>query len=118
MFSSLVRFSSTVDTPSGAVVFLVNGVAFSTNTLGSGVASAAHSLLRAETNTIAAQFAAQGNYQASSGSLQQMVRLGSVVLSSTWDGSQLTLSWPPGGLLLEAPKPNGPWTTNLVAASS
>lgn len=109
--------SSAVDTPSGAVVFLANGVAFSTNTLGSGVASAAYSLLPAGTNTIAAQFAAQGNYQASSASLQQVVRLASFVLSSTWNGSQLTLSWPSGGLLLEAPTPNGPWTTNMAGAS-
>ena len=110
--------SSAVDTPSGAVVFLANGVAFSTNTLGSGVASAAYSLLPAGTNTIAAQFAAQGNYQASSASLEQVVRLANFVLSSTWNGSQLTLSWPSGGLLLEAPTPNGPWTTNTVGASS
>jgi hypothetical protein len=110
--------SSAVDTPSGAVVFLANGVACSTNTLDSGVASAAYSLLPAGTNTIAAQFAAQGNYQASGASLQQVVRLASFVLSSTWNGSQLTLSWPSGGLLLEAPTPNGPWTTNMVGASS
>jgi len=110
--------SSAMEPPSGAVVFLANGVAFSTNTLGSGVASAAYSLLPAGTNTIAAQFAAQGNYQASSASLQQVVRLATFVLSSTWNGSQLTLSWPSGGLLLEAPTPDGPWTTNTVGASS
>lgn len=110
--------SSAVDTPSGAVVFLANGVAFSTNNLAGGVASASYSLLPAGTNTIAAQFAAQGNYQASSASLQQVVRLASFVLSSTWNGSQLTLSWPSGGLLLEAPTPNGPWTTNTVGATS
>ena len=100
------------------MVFLANGVAFSTNTLAGAVASAADSLLPAGTNTIAAQFAAQGNYQASSASLQQVVRLASFVLSSTWNGSQLTLNWPSGGLLLEAPTPNGPWTTNTVGASS
>ncbi|HEV2211289.1 MAG TPA: Ig-like domain repeat protein [Verrucomicrobiae bacterium] len=110
--------SSGIDTPSGTVVFLANGVAFSTNTLVSGVASAADSLLPAGTNTVAAQFAAQGNYQASGASLQQVVRSASFVLSSTWNGSQLALSWPAGGLLLEAPTPNGPWTTNTAGASS
>jgi hypothetical protein len=38
-----------------------------------------------------------------------------VTLNSSWNGSQLTLSWPQGKLL-EAASITGPWTTNATAA--
>jgi hypothetical protein len=38
-----------------------------------------------------------------------------VILNSSWNGSQLTLSWPQGKLL-EAASITGPWTTNVAAA--
>jgi hypothetical protein len=75
--TSNVTFTATVSsaagTPSGDVVFLANGVPFSTNTLASGVAAASTASLPVGTNTIAAQYAAQANWSASSGSLQQVV---------------------------------------------
>ncbi len=107
---------SSVDTPTGEVVFSANGAAFSTNALASGVASAVYGLLPPGTNSITAQFAAQGNYQASSNSLLQVVRaaLTRVILSYSLDGSHLNLSWLGGGVLLEAPTLFGPWTTNTI----
>jgi hypothetical protein len=36
-------------------------------------------------------------------------------LVNTWDGRQLTLSWPFGGSLLQATNLSGPWSTNLSA---
>jgi hypothetical protein len=50
--------SSGVGTPSGVVVFLANGVAFSTNALVSGVAAASYNLLSLASNAISAQYAA------------------------------------------------------------
>ena len=38
-------------------------------------------------------------------------------LTNSWNGSQLTLSWPNGGALLEATNATGPWITNNVASS-
>jgi hypothetical protein len=38
-------------------------------------------------------------------------------LTNSWNGSQLTLSWPGGGTLLEATNTTGPWITNNVASS-
>ena len=36
-------------------------------------------------------------------------------ITNSWDGTQLTLSWPNGGTLLEATNVTGPWTTNSSA---
>jgi predicted alpha-1,6-mannanase (GH76 family) len=36
-------------------------------------------------------------------------------LTNSWSGSQMTLNWPNGGLLLEATNLTGPWTTNTTA---
>jgi hypothetical protein len=74
--------SSGVGTPAGTVVFLANAVPFSTNGLVSGAASASTASLPAGTNTIAAQFAAQGNYLGSSDSLSEVVT-NSVIYSQT-----------------------------------
>jgi predicted alpha-1,6-mannanase (GH76 family) len=38
-----------------------------------------------------------------------------ITLTNSWNGSQLTLSWSSGGLLLEATNFYGPWTTNATA---
>lgn len=38
-------------------------------------------------------------------------------INSSWNGTQLILSWPSGGMLLEATNLTGPWTTNLSATS-
>ena len=66
--------SSGAGIPSGDVVFLANAVAFSTNALVNGVAAASTSSLPEGTNTVAAQYAAQGNYLGSTDSLPQVVQ--------------------------------------------
>jgi Concanavalin A-like lectin/glucanases superfamily len=45
------------------------------------------------------------------GAQLQLVAL-APVLTSHWNGSTLTLSWPAGSILLQAPDVTGPWTTN------
>jgi hypothetical protein len=40
-----------------------------------------------------------------------------VTIANSWNGSQLTLTWPSGGLLLQATNITGPWTTNISASS-
>jgi trimeric autotransporter adhesin len=74
-----VTFTATVSsgagTPAGDVVFKANAVPFSTNALASGVAATSTASLPLGTNTVTAEFAAQGNYQASSGSVDQVVKL-------------------------------------------
>lgn len=40
-----------------------------------------------------------------------------VYITNSWNGTQLQLSWPSGGALLEATNVAGPWTTNVSAAS-
>jgi hypothetical protein len=103
------------------VIFLANDVPFSTNALVSGVASADSSLLPTGTNAIAAQFAAQGNYLGSTNSLQQVIAPtvpSSFTVTNAMVGGQMLLSWPAGGLLLEAPALDGPWTTNTIGATS
>ena len=40
-----------------------------------------------------------------------------IAITNAWDGTHLTLSWGNGGVLLEAPNVNGPWTTNTGATS-
>ncbi len=66
--------TSTAGTPAGSVVFPANGTPFSTVALVSGVASASTTWLPVGTNTISAQYAAQGNFLASSDSLQQVIQ--------------------------------------------
>lgn len=46
--------------------------------------------------------------------LAQLYQVG-VQFTGTWDGTNLTLNWS-GGILLQAPSLNGPWTTNNSAA--
>jgi hypothetical protein len=41
----------------------------------------------------------------------------STQITNIWDGTQLTLSWPNGGTLLEATNVAGPWTTNSSAVT-
>ena len=75
---SNVTFTATVSsgagTPVGSVVFLANSVPFSTNALVGGVAAATNSTLPSGTNTIAAQYPAQGNYLGSTNSLEEVVQ--------------------------------------------
>ena len=75
---SNVTFTATVTsgagTPAGNVVFLANAVPFSTNALAGGVAAASTAVLPLGTNTVAAQYAAQGNYLGSTNTLQQVVQ--------------------------------------------
>ncbi len=61
------------DKPTGEVVFLANGVPFSTNTLVAGVASASTTSLPQGTNTVAAAYAGDNNYLGSTNSLEQVV---------------------------------------------
>ncbi len=120
--NSNVTFTATVSsgsgTPLGTVVFAANGVSFSTNTLVSGVAATSYNLISLGTNTISAQYAAQGNYLGSTGSLQQIVAPAIFTLAHKLVGGSMTLNWPAGGMLLEAPTLNGPWTTNTTGANS
>jgi len=37
-------------------------------------------------------------------------------VTNSWNGSQMTLSWPSGGTLLESTNITGPWTTNVNAS--
>jgi hypothetical protein len=39
-----------------------------------------------------------------------------IQLTNHWDGTQLTLSWPAGGMLLESTNLAGPWVTNPAAS--
>lgn len=39
-----------------------------------------------------------------------------IFLTNSWNGSQLVLNWPNGGLLLEATNVSGPWVTNINAS--
>jgi fibronectin-binding autotransporter adhesin len=75
---SNVTFTATVSsgagTLTGNVVFLVNSVPFSTNALVGGVAAATNSTLPSGTNTVAAQYPAQGNYLGSTNSLEEVVQ--------------------------------------------
>ena len=64
------------------MVFLANSVPFSTNGLVGGVAAASTASLAVGTNTVAAQYAGDGNYAGSSISLQQVVQ-STVVYSQT-----------------------------------
>jgi autotransporter-associated beta strand protein len=64
----------TIGTPTGDVVFLANNVPFSTNTLVSGSIGASTTSLPLGTNTVSAQYAAQGNYLGSTGIVQQVVQ--------------------------------------------
>jgi fibronectin-binding autotransporter adhesin len=76
--TSNVTFTATltaaVGTPAGDVVFKGNGTAFATVALnGSGQAQASTDSLPIGTNTITAEYAAQGNYLASTGTVLQVV---------------------------------------------
>jgi hypothetical protein len=42
---------------------------------------------------------------------------GSVVLTNSWNGTSLNLTWPGNGMLLQATNVTGPWTTNTGATS-
>lgn len=92
--SSNVTFTAVVTSsngaPIGSVVFLTNGVPCATNPISAGVASFSTADLPVGTNTVAAQFAAQGNYLGSSDSLNQVVNAVAVptniVLSITNNG--------------------------------
>ena len=64
------------------MVFLVNGVPLSTNTLAGGVATVSTAALAVGTNTIAAQYATQANWLLSSATLQQVVQ-NAIVYSQT-----------------------------------
>ncbi len=81
-FGSNVAFTATVsgvppvaDSPSGNVVFLVNGFPLSTNALVSGSVNASTASLPVGTNTVAVEYAGDGNFLPSSTSLQQVVYL-------------------------------------------
>jgi hypothetical protein len=62
-----------VDKPTGNVVFLTNGVPFSTNALVNGVVSASTAALGQGTNAVSAEYAGDGNFLGSTGNVQQIV---------------------------------------------
>jgi hypothetical protein len=106
------------------VTFKTNGVAFSTNSVASGVAtSPAVSTLPVGTITITALYSGDGNYQASSSTLSQVVTNAVVAglpgfsLPPTISGGNISLTWTNGGMLLWTTNLLGPWTTNLSATS-
>jgi fibronectin-binding autotransporter adhesin len=72
-----VKFVATVtglDTPTGAVQFLTNGLFFDSEALAAGLAtSAATTLLPSGTNTVTAAYSGDVNYLASTNSLSQVV---------------------------------------------
>jgi autotransporter-associated beta strand protein len=77
---SNVTFTATVSaalpatgTPIGQVVFLANGVAFGTNALSGGVASASLASLPSGTNEVVVQYSGSGNFDGSLDALQQVV---------------------------------------------
>ena len=78
--------SSTAGTPTGDVVFKTNGVTLATVALVNGVATASTSELPVGTNTVAAEYAGQGNYMGSNVSLDQ------VVVNSAETPSTLTIT--------------------------
>jgi trimeric autotransporter adhesin len=84
--TSNVTFTATVSSgaglPTGDVVFLANGVPFSTNTLAAGVATASTTSLPLGTNTVVAAYATQANWLLSSDTLNQEVQ-SAVILSQT-----------------------------------
>jgi hypothetical protein len=76
-----VTFTATVngvppaaDLPTGDVVFSANGTPFVTNALVSGSASAGTASLPLGTNAITADYVSDGNFQASTASLDQVVK--------------------------------------------
>jgi hypothetical protein len=77
-----VTFTATVsgvppaaDQPTGDVVFLASGVPFSTNALVSGIALAGTASLPLGTNVVRAEYAGDGNFLVSTGSVDQVVKL-------------------------------------------
>ena len=88
-FGSNVTFTATVngdppatDLPTGQIVFSANGIHFSTNDLVNGSAGASIATLPAGTNEITAIYLPEGNFQSSTGSLNQVVT-NSIVYSTT-----------------------------------
>jgi trimeric autotransporter adhesin len=67
--------SSSAGVPAGEVVFVANGVPFSTNALVSGSVGASTASLPLGTNTVAAQYAGDGNFLPSTNSLEQVVKV-------------------------------------------
>jgi hypothetical protein len=83
------------------VVFKANNVPFSTNALAKGIAIASTSALPVGTNTVTAEYDAQGNYSGSTGSLDQVVSAiqtpSTVGIKSNGDGSvTVSFSGTPG----------------------
>ncbi len=74
-----VTFTATVGSaagaPAGNVVFLAGGVPFRTNALAGGVAAASTATLPLGTNHIQAAYAGGGNFLASTGSVDQVVKV-------------------------------------------
>lgn len=80
--TSNVTFTATVSavppaagTPTGDLVFLANGTPFSTNALVSGAASASPASLPVGTNNVAVEYAGDGNFLGSLGSVAQVVQV-------------------------------------------
>ncbi|HEY5909620.1 MAG TPA: YDG domain-containing protein, partial [Verrucomicrobiae bacterium] len=73
--ATLTVVSPATETPAGDVVFLANGVAFSTNALVAGVASATTADLPAGTNEVKVEYAATANFSATTATLQQVVNV-------------------------------------------
>jgi hypothetical protein len=80
--TSNVTFTATVSavppaagTPTGDLVFLANGTPFSTNALVSGTASASTASLPVGTNNVAVEYAGDGNFLGSLGSVAQVVQV-------------------------------------------
>jgi hypothetical protein len=85
MFTSTVApVSPATNMPTGVVIFLTNGLAFSTNSLIGGMAvSDSTTLLPHGSNTVMATFAGDGNLNGSANSIIQVVNTPPVITNST-----------------------------------
>jgi autotransporter-associated beta strand protein len=140
--AATVHFTSTptpiapgAGTPTGNVIFLTNGVAFSTNALSSGVATSLSTTnLPVGTNTITAQYAGDANFTGSTGTLAQMVGGAPPgALSISLVGTNVVVNWSGSFTLQSAPAVNstnsgfadvlgpvltGPYTNTNAAAKT
>ncbi len=82
-------------TPTGNVVFLTNGVVFSTVPLSGGSANSGGTTTLTGTNTITAQYASSTNFVGSTNTLQQVINqsLAQPTMTIGQSGNSITITW-------------------------
>ncbi|MGZ4973917.1 MAG: beta strand repeat-containing protein, partial [Limisphaerales bacterium] len=82
-------------TPTGNVVFLTNGVVFSTVPLSGGSANSGGTTTLTGTNTITAQYATSANFVGSTNTLQQVINqsLAQPTMAIGQSGNSITITW-------------------------